>query len=142
MGGGSEHRERMINIDWFDCLFSETSDKYLKAINRLNMISFFISFLAAADQCPTRVVVAAGKYIYLFIYCLRICLHKWWYLHDVFFLKKGQCLTTLTEDNKDIFIEFKNHPEYVNMLFDILNKFNTPDKVLVRVLACGKKKKQ
>ncbi|ORZ14795.1 armadillo-type protein [Absidia repens] len=97
--------ENFIYIIW---TISETSDKYLKAINRLNMISFFISFLSAADQCPTRVVVAAG-----------------------------QCLTTLTEDNKDIFIEFKNHPEYVNMLFDILNKFNTPDKVLVRVLACA-----
>jgi hypothetical protein len=46
-------------------------------------------------------------------------------------------LTTLTEDNKDIYIEFQNHPEYANMLFDILNKFNTPEKVLVRVLACG-----
>ncbi|KAI8336346.1 armadillo-type protein [Chlamydoabsidia padenii] len=97
--------ENFIYIIW---AISEASDKYLKAINRLNMINFFISFLSAADQCPTRVVVAAG-----------------------------QCLTTLTEDNKDIYIEFQNHPEYANMLFEILNKFNTPDKVLVRVLACA-----
>lgn len=87
---------------------SESSDKYIKAINRLNLINFFISFLSSADQCPTRVIVAAG-----------------------------QCLTTLTEDNKDIYIEFQNHPEYINMLFNILTKFDSPDKILVRVLACG-----
>ncbi|KAI8083106.1 armadillo-type protein [Halteromyces radiatus] len=97
--------ENFIYIIW---TISETSDHYLKAINRLNLINFFISFLSAADQCPTRVVVAAG-----------------------------QCLTTLTEDNKDIYIEFQNHPEYINMLFDILNNSNSPDKVLVSVLACA-----
>ncbi|CAO3617277.1 unnamed protein product [Cunninghamella blakesleeana] len=97
--------ENFIYIIW---AISESSDKYIKAINRLNMINFFISFLSSADQCPTRVVVAAG-----------------------------QCLTTLTEDNKDIFIEFQNHPEYINMLFNILTKFNSPDKILVKVLACA-----
>ncbi|CAO3598218.1 unnamed protein product [Absidia cylindrospora] len=100
-----DYAENFIYIVW---AISEASDKYIKAVNRLNLIDFFISFLSTADQCPTRVVVAAG-----------------------------QCLTTLTEDNKDILIEFKNHPEYVNMLFDILNKFNSSDKVLVRVLACA-----
>ncbi|KAI9301750.1 armadillo-type protein [Cunninghamella echinulata] len=97
--------ENFIYIIW---AISEASDKYIKAINRLNMINFFISFLSAADQCPTRVVVAAG-----------------------------QCLTTLTEDNKDIYIEFQNHPEYINMLFNILTRFDSPDKILVRVLACA-----
>ncbi|KAI8065835.1 armadillo-type protein [Gongronella butleri] len=97
--------ENFIYIIWG---ITEESDKYIRAINRLNLVNFFISFLAAADQCPTRVVVAAG-----------------------------QCLTTLTEDNKDIYIEFQNHPEYIQMLFGILNKFDTPDKVLVRVLACA-----
>ena len=49
----------------------------------------------------------------------------------------GQCLTTLTDNNKDIYIEFQNHPEYVKMLFDILKKFQDPSMILVRVLACG-----
>ncbi|ORX43716.1 ARM repeat-containing protein [Hesseltinella vesiculosa] len=94
--------ENYIYIIWG---ISEESDKYIRAVNRLNLITFFISFLSAADQIPNRVVVAAG-----------------------------QCLTTLTEDNKDIYIEFQNHPEYINMLFNIVNK---SDKVLVRVLACA-----
>ncbi|KAI8094205.1 armadillo-type protein [Thamnidium elegans] len=97
--------ENFIYIIWS---LSEASDKHIKAINRLNIVTFLISFLSAADQCPTHVVVAAG-----------------------------QCLTTLTDDNKDIYIEFKNHPEYVQMLLNILNKFETPDKLLVRVLACA-----
>lgn len=46
-------------------------------------------------------------------------------------------MTTLTEDNKDIYIEFQNHPEYSQMLFDVLRKFQTPETILVRVLACG-----
>lgn len=49
----------------------------------------------------------------------------------------GQCLTTLTDDNKDIYIEFQSHPEYIQMLLNILTKFESPDKLLVRVLACG-----
>ncbi|GAA5801878.1 hypothetical protein HPULCUR_007335 [Helicostylum pulchrum] len=97
--------ENFIYIIWS---LSEASDKHIKAINRLNIVTFLISFLSAADQCPTHVVVAAG-----------------------------QCLTTLTDDNKDIYIEFKNHPEYVQMLLNILNKFESPDKLLVRVLACA-----
>lgn len=40
--------------------YSEASEKYIKTINRLNIVTFLISFLSAADQCPTRVVVAAG----------------------------------------------------------------------------------
>ncbi|KAF7721012.1 hypothetical protein EC973_005562 [Apophysomyces ossiformis] len=97
--------ENFIYLIWSIC---EASEKYIKAINRLNVITFLISFLSAADQCPTRAVVAAG-----------------------------QCLTTLTEDNKDIYIEFQNHPEYINTLFGILSKFDSPDKILVRVLACA-----
>ncbi|CAO3613695.1 unnamed protein product [Mucor fragilis] len=97
--------ENFICIIWG---LSEASDKYIKAVNRLNIVTFLISFLSAADQCPTKVVVAAG-----------------------------QCLTTLTDDNKDIYIEFQSHPEYVQMLFNILTKFESPDKLLVRVLACA-----
>ncbi|KAI7895572.1 armadillo-type protein [Mucor mucedo] len=97
--------ENFIYIIWSLC---EASDKYIKAINRLNIVTFLISFLSAADQCPTRVVVAAG-----------------------------QCLTTLTDDNKDIYIEFQSHPEYIQMLLNILTKFDGADKLLVRVLACA-----
>ncbi|KAI7904755.1 armadillo-type protein [Cokeromyces recurvatus] len=97
--------ENFIYIIWS---LSETSDKYIKAINRLNIVTFLISFMSSADQCPTKVVVAAG-----------------------------QCLTTLTDDNKDIYIEFQNHPEYIQTLLSILTKFESPDKTLVRVLACA-----
>ncbi|KAL0092510.1 armadillo-type protein [Phycomyces blakesleeanus] len=97
--------ENFIYIVWS---IIEASDKYIKAINRLNIITFLISFLSAADQCPTRVVVAAG-----------------------------QCLTTLTDENKDIYIEFQNHPEYISTLVGILTKFTRPEDTLVRVLACA-----
>ncbi|KAG2225776.1 hypothetical protein INT45_011444 [Circinella minor] len=97
--------ENFIYVIWSVC---EASDKYIKAVNRLNIIAFLISFLSSADQCPTHVVIAAG-----------------------------QCLTTLTDNNKDIYIEFQNHPEYVKMLFDILKKFQDPSMILVRVLACA-----
>jgi hypothetical protein len=88
---------------------SEVSDKAIKAVNQLNIVNFLISFLTAADQCPNKVVVAAG-----------------------------QCLTTLTDDNKDITQHFESHPEYTQMLLDILQKYQTMDKMLVRILACGK----
>ncbi|KAI9266494.1 armadillo-type protein [Phascolomyces articulosus] len=97
--------ENFIYVIWSLC---EASDKYIKAVNRLNIITFLISFLSSADQCPTNVVIAAG-----------------------------QCLTTLTDNNKDIYIEFQNHPEYVKMLFEILNKFQDSSMILVRVLACA-----
>ncbi|KAI8138967.1 armadillo-type protein [Fennellomyces sp. T-0311] len=97
--------ENFIYVIWSIC---EASDKYIKAVNRLNIISFLISFLSSADQCPTHVVVAAG-----------------------------QCLTTLTDNNKDINIEFQNRPEYVKMLQDILSKFQDQSMILVRVLACA-----
>lgn len=41
-------------------LISESSDKHIKAVNRLNIIAFLISFLSSADRIPTRVVIAAG----------------------------------------------------------------------------------
>ncbi|KAI8975665.1 armadillo-type protein [Mycotypha africana] len=97
--------ENFIYIIWS---LSETSDNYIKAINRLNIIAFLISFLSAADQCPTKVVIAAG-----------------------------QCLTTLTDDNKDIYIEFQNHPDYIQTMLNILDKFDSPEKILVRVLCCA-----
>ncbi|KAI8372651.1 armadillo-type protein [Choanephora cucurbitarum] len=97
--------ENYIYIIWS---LSETSEKHIKAVNRLNIITFLISFLSAADKCPNKVVVAAG-----------------------------QCLTTLTDDNKDIYIEFQNHPEYTQTLLGVLTKFEGSDKLLVRVLACA-----
>lgn len=108
-------------------VYSEASEKYIKAVNRLNIVTFLISFLSAADQCPTRVVVAAGN-INITDILERLYVNS---------NKLGQCLTTLTDDNKDIYIEFQRHPEYVQMLLNILTKFETPDKLLIRVLACG-----
>lgn len=91
-------------------MLSEASDKYVKAINRMNIVTFLTSFLLSGNQCPTRVVIAAG-----------------------------QCLNTLTDDNRDICIEFQNHPEYIQSLLNIVNNNNdNTDHVLVQVLACGK----
>ncbi|KAI7877836.1 ARM repeat-containing protein [Lichtheimia hyalospora FSU 10163] len=97
--------ENFIYIIWS---ISESSDKHIKAVNRLNIIAFLISFLSSADRIPTRVVIAAG-----------------------------QCLTTLTDNNKDIYIEFQNNPNYIKMLYDIISKFQEPNMILVRVLACA-----
>lgn len=51
-------------------------------------------------------------------------------------LKIGQCLNTLTDDNKDLLIEFQNHPQYAESLFNIIKNEN--ENTLVQVLACGK----
>ncbi|CAO3653544.1 unnamed protein product [Mucor hiemalis] len=95
--------ENFIYIIWCIC---EASDKYIKAINRMNIITFLTSFLLCGEQCPTRVVVAAG-----------------------------QCLNTLTDDNKDLLIEFQNHPQYAESLFNIIKNEN--ENTLVQVLACA-----
>ncbi|CAO3668115.1 unnamed protein product [Umbelopsis ramanniana] len=87
---------------------SEASENHLKSINRLNIITFLTSFMTSADKCPLKVVVAAG-----------------------------QCLNTLTDDNKDIYIEFQNHPEYIDMLVSIVKNLTDEDKILVRILACA-----
>jgi hypothetical protein len=50
--------ENFIYIIWCIC---EASDKYIKAINRMNgLVTFLTSFLLSGKQCPTRVVIAAG----------------------------------------------------------------------------------
>ncbi|KAI8085753.1 armadillo-type protein [Gilbertella persicaria] len=95
--------ENFIYIIW--CI-SEASDKYIKAINRMNLVSFLTSFLLNNGHCPSRVVIAAG-----------------------------QCLTTLTDDNKDLYIEFENHPEYTQSLLSIVKNEN--ENILVQVLACA-----
>ncbi|KAI8380805.1 armadillo-type protein [Blakeslea trispora] len=95
--------ENFISIIW--CI-SEASDKYIKAINRMNLISFLISFLIHSHQCPSRVVIAAG-----------------------------QCLNTLTDNNRDIYIEFQNHPDYIQSLLNLVK--SKEDNVLVKVLACA-----
>ncbi|KAG0748612.1 hypothetical protein G6F23_001752 [Rhizopus arrhizus] len=94
--------ENFIYIVWSIC---EASDKYIVAINRMNIITFLTSFLISSAHCPIRVVIAAG-----------------------------QCLNTLTDNNKDIFIEFQNHPEYVQNLLSIVNDHSNN---LVQVLACA-----
>ncbi|KAI8987049.1 armadillo-type protein [Pilobolus umbonatus] len=95
--------ENYISIVWSIC---EASDDYIKAINRMNIVTFLTSFLLSSDKCPNRVVIAAG-----------------------------QCLNTLTDDNKDIYIEFHNHPEYVQGLLSIVN--DASKNPLVQVLACA-----
>lgn len=98
--------ENLISILWS---LSETSESHLKSINRLNdIVTFLTSFMAAADKCPRKVVIAAG-----------------------------QCLNTLTDDNKDIFIEFQNHPEYIDMLVSIVKNVTDEEYMLVRILACA-----
>ncbi|KAG2192496.1 hypothetical protein INT47_009695 [Mucor saturninus] len=95
--------ENFIYIIWCIC---EASDKYIKAINRMNIITFLTSFLLSGDQCPSRVVVAAG-----------------------------QCLNTLTDDNKDLLIEFQNNPQYVESLLNIIKHPN--GNTMVQVLSCA-----
>ncbi|KAI9262021.1 armadillo-type protein [Sporodiniella umbellata] len=95
--------ENFIYVIWSIC---EASDKYIVAINRMNIITFLTSFLQASEHCPTRVVIAAG-----------------------------QCLNTLTDNNRDIFIEFQNHPEYTQRLLAIVQ--NPQHDPLVQVLACA-----
>ncbi|KAI9343018.1 armadillo-type protein [Pilaira anomala] len=95
--------ENFIYIIWCIC---EASDKYVKAINRMNIITFLTSFLLSGGQCPTRVIIAAG-----------------------------QCLNTLTDDNKDLLIEFRNNPQYVESLLNIVK--NSNENILVQVLSCG-----
>jgi hypothetical protein len=50
----------------------------------------------------------------------------------------GQCLNTLTDDNKDLLIEFQNHPQYIESLLNIVKSENTEQNTLVQVLSCGK----
>jgi hypothetical protein len=50
--------ENVIYIIW---TLGEFSEESIKAINQLNLVGFLISFLSFADQCPARVVIAAGK---------------------------------------------------------------------------------
>ncbi|KAI9259959.1 armadillo-type protein [Helicostylum pulchrum] len=95
--------ENFIYIIWCIC---EASDKYVKAINRMNIVTFLTSFLMSGEQCPTRVIVAAG-----------------------------QCLNTLTDDNKDLLIEFKNNPHYIENLLNIVK--NNSQNILVQVLSCA-----
>ncbi|CEP07957.1 hypothetical protein [Parasitella parasitica] len=95
--------ENFIYIIW--CI-SEASDKYIKAINRMNIVTFLSSFLISGEQIPTRVIIAAG-----------------------------QCLNTLTDDNKDLYIEFQNHPEYVQTLLNIIRQQH--GNTLIQVLACA-----
>lgn len=79
----------------------------------MNLAGFLISFLSFIDQCPTRVVTAAG-----------------------------QCLTTLTEDNKEMQAQFQAHSEYTQTLLATLQKFapNTAQP-LVYVLTSGNNKR-
>ncbi|KAI7904918.1 armadillo-type protein [Cokeromyces recurvatus] len=96
--------ENFIYIIWCIC---EASDKYVKAINRMNLIPFLTSFLISGDSCPTRVILAAG-----------------------------QCLNTLTDDNKDLYIEFQHHSEYIQSLLNIVRNEDY-NNVFIQVLTCA-----
>ncbi|RUS17101.1 hypothetical protein BC937DRAFT_90414 [Endogone sp. FLAS-F59071] len=97
--------DNVISIIWS---MSETSDKVLKAVNKLNLIPFLVSFLSAADKAPVKVVVTAG-----------------------------QCLNTLTDDNKEIYFQFQSHPEYTQQLMNVISINTGEDRLLVRILACA-----
>lgn len=93
----------------------------------MNIVTFLSSFLLSGDQCPTRVIIAAGES------------DNTWGDNQITDSKPqnvGQCLNTLTDDNKDLLIEFQNHPEYTQSLLNIVNQHN--DNILIQVLACGK----
>lgn len=90
------------------------------------LVIFLSSFLLSDKQCPTRVVIAAGnKRVSLRNARLKLITRS-----------TGQCLNTLTDDNKDLYIEFRNHPEYVQSLLNIVKNDN--GNTLVQVLSCGK----
>ncbi|KAI9480385.1 MAG: armadillo-type protein [Benjaminiella poitrasii] len=97
--------ENFIYIIWCLC---EASNKYVKAINRMNIIPFLTSFLISGDSCPTRVIIAAG-----------------------------QCLNTLSDDNKDLYIEFQQHQsEYIQPLLNIIRN-EQYDNIFIQVLTCA-----
>lgn len=56
-----------LGFSYSERFLSEASDKYITAVNRMNIVTFLSSFLTSSAHCPTRVVIAAGK-IYMHIY--------------------------------------------------------------------------
>lgn len=56
-----------LDFSYSERFLSEASDKYITAVNRMNIVTFLSSFLTSSAHCPTRVVIAAGK-IYMHIY--------------------------------------------------------------------------
>lgn len=52
------------------------------------------------------------------------------------YISLGQCLNTLTDDNKDLLIEFQNNSHYIESLLNIVK--NPNQNILVQVLSCGK----
>ncbi|KAG1468335.1 hypothetical protein G6F56_003891 [Rhizopus delemar] len=97
--------ENFIYIIW---TLSEFSYESVKILKQINIVGFLILFLSFIDQCPTRVVIAAG-----------------------------QCLATLTDNNKDICAQFQEHPEYTQTLYSVLQKAGDNSKLLISVLSCA-----
>ncbi|KAI9247342.1 armadillo-type protein [Sporodiniella umbellata] len=97
--------ENFIYIVW---TLSEFSDESVKTLDQLNIVSFLISFLTPSNQCPSRVVIAAG-----------------------------QCLATLTDNNKGICNQFQHHPEYTQTLYSVVQNANDSSKLLICVLSCA-----
>ncbi|KAI8883817.1 ARM repeat-containing protein [Backusella circina FSU 941] len=67
-----EVTENFIYIIWGIC---EASDKYVTAINRMNIVTFLISFLISFEQCPTKVVIAAGQCLNTLVVLFPIMVH-------------------------------------------------------------------
>lgn len=91
---------------------SESSEKFTKSIITLNIIPFLMEFLKSMDKLPMNLVNVAA-----------------------------QCLNTLTEENEDVYVYFRNTPEYFTILkaiaagqVDVVNKWEN-NGILLRALA-------
>ncbi|RHZ51285.1 hypothetical protein Glove_481g103 [Diversispora epigaea] len=95
---------------------SETSQKILRGINNTNFVPFLMSCLINSEKIPISTVLIAA-----------------------------QCLHTMTDDNPDIYLHFKQNPQYMQVLLNgikvIKIEENSPlpvdDLLLIRVLYCG-----
>ncbi|KAF9582639.1 hypothetical protein BGW38_010941 [Lunasporangiospora selenospora] len=110
-----EHEKRKTVWDWAENIVSilwalcENSEKALKAINKLNLVPFLMSFVTNVDKLPPKVIVAAA-----------------------------QCLYTLTDDNPECLMVFAKNPEYIKPFMNIINaNVNAEQELLIKTLACG-----
>ncbi|KAF9935958.1 hypothetical protein BGZ65_002853 [Modicella reniformis] len=98
--------DNVISIIW---AMSEHSEKALKAINKLNLIPFLMSFMSNIDKVPPKVIVSIG-----------------------------QCIYTLTDDNPDCRAIFVKNPDYIKSFQNILTlTVNAEQELLIKTLACG-----
>ncbi|KAF9433147.1 hypothetical protein BGZ76_009826 [Entomortierella beljakovae] len=98
--------ENIVSIIW---AMSEHSEKALKAVNKINIIPFLMSFINNADKVPPKVTVAVA-----------------------------QCMYTLTDDNPECRAVFVNTPEYIVPFMNILTvNASAEQDLLIKTLAAG-----